>query len=139
MKERRDLVFGWLRKAQSDLVALDASAAAGAYDAASFHAQQAAEKTLKAYLANAGTNFPFTHNLSRLVDLCTALDSSFVSLLPVVEPLTPFAVELRYDADFWPSEQDTQDARSLALDVWHFVLRRLPQEVVEGLNSTSGN
>lgn len=117
MKERRDLVVGWLRKAQSDLVALDASAAAGAYDAASFHAQQAAEKTLKAYLANAGVNFPFTHNLSRLVGLCTALDSSFVSLLPVVEPFTPLAVGLRYDADFWPSEQDTQDARSLALDV----------------------
>lgn len=139
MKERRDLVVGWLKKAKSDLVALDATAAAGAYDAASFHAQQAAEKTLKAYLVNASADFPFTRNLSRLVDLCTALDSSFASLLPVVEPLTPFAVEPRYDADFWPSEQDTHDARALALDVWHFVLRRLPEEVVEDLNSASGN
>ena len=50
MKARNDLVRGWLRKAFSDVVAMDASLNAGALDAACFHAQQAAEKCLKAFL-----------------------------------------------------------------------------------------
>jgi HEPN domain-containing protein len=47
MKEKPDLVRGWVRKAESDLIAMRASAEAGASDAACFHAQQAAEKYLK--------------------------------------------------------------------------------------------
>ena len=54
MKERADLVRGWLRKAASDAVAMDASLNAGALDAACFHAQQTAEKYLKAFLIHAG-------------------------------------------------------------------------------------
>ena len=37
-----------------------------------FHAQQCAEKHLKAYLVFRGVDFPFTHNLRRLLDLSTA-------------------------------------------------------------------
>ena len=48
MREKADVVRGWLRKAKSDEVALDASLSAGALDAACFHAQQAAERYLKA-------------------------------------------------------------------------------------------
>lgn len=128
MKERRDLVRGWLRKAQSDLVALDASIAAGALDAAAFHSQQAAEKYLKAFLVSARREFPFTHNLAKLVSLCAAVDPAFKQLLATVEPLTPYAVELRYDADFWPSEDDARTARSLALQVRDLVMSRLSVE-----------
>jgi len=131
MKERHDLVSGWLRKAKSDLVALDASRDAGAYDAAAFHAQQAVEKLLKAYLVKVNIEFPFTHNLARLVELCQIADITFVDLLPIVEPLTPYAVELRYDADFWPTEEDVSEARLIAVDVWDFVLRRLPPETIQ--------
>ena len=63
MKARNDLVRGWLRKASSDVVAMDASLNAGALDAACFHAQQAAEKCLKAFLLYHGKDFPYTHNL----------------------------------------------------------------------------
>jgi len=44
MKEKADLTAGWLRKAASDIVSMEASRAAGALDAACFHAQQAAPK-----------------------------------------------------------------------------------------------
>jgi HEPN domain-containing protein len=37
-----------------------------------FHAQQCAEKHLKAYLVFHGVDFPFTHNVRRLLDLCAA-------------------------------------------------------------------
>jgi len=35
-----------------------------------YHAQQCAEKYLKAYLVSAGVDFPYTHNISRLLELC---------------------------------------------------------------------
>ena len=37
-----------------------------------FHAQQCAEKCIKAYLVFREVDFPFTHSLRRLVDLCAA-------------------------------------------------------------------
>ena len=49
MKEKADLVEGWRKKAESDLIAVDATIEAGAFDAACFHAQQAVEKLLKAF------------------------------------------------------------------------------------------
>ncbi|MFZ0963000.1 MAG: HEPN domain-containing protein [Terriglobia bacterium] len=67
MKEKADAVRGWLRKAASDFVSIDATIAAGSLDAACFHAQQAAEKYLKGFLAFHDKPFPYTHFvLSRL-------------------------------------------------------------------------
>jgi len=129
MKDWADLSRGLLRKAASDTVALEAALGAGAFDAACFHAQQAAEKCLKAYLTYARVEFPYTHNLAKLIDICAGLDAAFRSLLPIAAPLTPYAVELRYDDLFWPSESVTKEARDSALAVTKFVLDRLPLEI----------
>lgn len=128
MKDKAEVIQGWMRKAQSDIVALEASLNAGALDAACFHAQQSVEKYLKAFLVQSGVSFPFTHNLAKLVELCAGVDASFQSLLPIVEPLTPYAIEMRYDSEFWPDEQTAQEARSSALAVRDFVLSRLPKD-----------
>src|SRR5271165_913992 len=77
MKGKLDLVSGWLRKARSDLLAMRASAQAGSLDAACFHAQQAAEKHLKAYLVEQDRDIPHTHNLYKLIALCREVDPSF--------------------------------------------------------------
>lgn len=100
MKGKADLVQGWLKKATSDLVAMRASAQAGALDAACFHAQQAAEKYLKAYLADHDREIVHTHNLFKLLAVCTDIDPTFSQLTDAAELLTPFAVEARYDAEF---------------------------------------
>jgi HEPN domain-containing protein len=51
MKTQADLVKGWLLKAQGDLVACRLCVEMGrALDAACFHAQQAGEKALQAFL-----------------------------------------------------------------------------------------
>ena len=71
MKSKRDLVIAWLRKAASDLRTIEAAIGVGAFDTACFHAQQAAEKALKAYLIHCEVEFPFTHNLTKLANLCT--------------------------------------------------------------------
>lgn len=132
MKEPADLSRGLLRKAASDMVALDAALRAGSFDAACFHAQQAAEKFLKAFLAHRGVSFPYTHNLAKLVEICAASESAFRSLLNVAAPLTPYAVELRYDDSFWPTMQMANEARAAAVTVRDFVLERLPKDLLEG-------
>lgn len=129
MKDAAELCRGLLRKAKSDRIAMEASLAAQALDAACFHAQQTCEKCLKAFLAYAGAAFPYTHNLTKLVEVAAGVDAAFRSLLPIVAPLTPYAVELRYDDSFWPSRQVAEEAHSSALAVLRFVLERLPSNL----------
>jgi len=51
MKDRAELSRGLLRKAKQDRVAMETVMETQALDVACFHAQQAAEKCLKAFLA----------------------------------------------------------------------------------------
>ncbi|HTA71100.1 MAG TPA: HEPN domain-containing protein [Bryobacteraceae bacterium] len=110
MKGKADLVQGWLRKAASDLLAMRASAQAGALDAACFHAQRAAEKYLKAYLTDRGREIIHTHNLFKLVNAYAEIDPTFGQLMDEAALLTPFAVEARYDTEFWPTMAVMEEA-----------------------------
>jgi HEPN domain-containing protein len=114
MKGKADLVQGWLKKAASDLIAMKASAQAGASDAACFHAQQAAEKYLKAYLVDRDRVIVLTHNLFKLVIACAEIDPAFRQLMDAAALLTPFAVEARYDAEFWPTPEVLEEAELAA-------------------------
>lgn len=62
-----------------------------------FHAQQAVEKSLKAWLAMRTVDYPLTHDLSRLMSLLEAQGIEMEPYWPLVE-LTVFAVQARYDA-----------------------------------------
>ena len=67
-----------------------------AYEIFGFHAQQTAEKALKAWIAALGGSYGFTHDLGLLLDSLKGLgtDCSRFSDLP---DLTIFAVHFRYD------------------------------------------
>jgi HEPN domain-containing protein len=114
MKGKADLVQGWIRKAASDLVAMRASAKAGALDAACFHAQQAAEKYLKAFLVDRDREVVHTHNLYKLLARCSEIDPAFSELIDAAGLLTPFAVEARYDTEFWPTAETIEKAELAA-------------------------
>ena len=130
MKTRADLVKGWLLKAEADLTNAGLCLSAGeALDTACFHAQQAAEKYVKAYLTAHEVDFPFIHNLEKLVGLCAQRDSSFLSIRAMAQDLTPYAVQLRYDLEFWPSAEITRRALDAALTIKRFVMDRLPTEM----------
>lgn len=62
-----------------------------------FHAQQAAEKLLKATLFAAGVEPPRTHQLTLLIDLVTERGLNLPSDCEALRSLTPFAVLYRYD------------------------------------------
>jgi HEPN domain-containing protein len=108
---------------------MEASAVAGALDAACFHAQPMVEEGLKAFLAYRGAAFLYTYNLAKLVEACAGIDPALRKLLPTVAPLTPYAIELRYDDSFWASQQAAEEASSSAHAVFRFVLDRLPGHI----------
>ncbi len=64
-----------------------------------FHAQQAVEKAMKAVLAAKAVEFPFTHDLELLTELCEEAGASLPNELNDVAELTPYASDLRYDED----------------------------------------
>jgi HEPN domain-containing protein len=61
-----------------------------------FHAQQAAEKALKAVLVSKRVAFPFQHNLAHLVSLVEDAGIAWPDELDAVVELTQYAVESRY-------------------------------------------
>jgi HEPN domain-containing protein len=63
-----------------------------------FHTQQAVEKSLKAMLAHQGIEFPYTHDLDGLLELCQKNGLVVPEELSGVDRLSPFGVRLRYGA-----------------------------------------
>lgn len=124
-----DHARGWLRKAESDRTsARQLLAAGGPSDAVCFHAQQHAEKLLKAMLAFHDRPIPHVHNIEELQRECLAVaaDPELASLDLAV--LTPYAVEMRYDFEFWPDEATARAAVDLAERLRSVVLARIPAE-----------
>ncbi|MBW7917682.1 MAG: HEPN domain-containing protein [Anaerolineae bacterium] len=66
------------------------------YDAVCFHCEQAVEKYMKAYLLKKGVDFPKTHNLIELHELCLPLDGSFEIQRDLLLELNQYGVRYRY-------------------------------------------
>ena len=102
-----------LRMARKDLKAMNALAAPDAYEPETFgfHAQQAVEKTLKAWLAFRNVSYAPTHNLRYLLDALQQSGCDVSDLWRLLE-LGPFAVQFRYEAyDSLELELDTNTIR----------------------------
>jgi len=95
---REEIAEKWLKKALADLrVAEKLSEICEEPWIIVFHAQQAVEKALKAYLVFHSKYFGKTHNLSQLIDLCIEIDQEFQQLHELdVDQLYPLAIEARY-------------------------------------------
>jgi len=63
-----------------------------------FHAQQAVEKTLKAWLALTGVEYPRPHDLQALFDMLAEGPQHIPPSFRRLEFLTDFAVQFRYTA-----------------------------------------
>lgn len=89
-----------LVRADADLAAVRALEANEAVsdEIVGFHAQQAAEKLLKAVLAAHAIEYPRTHSIRFLIDLLADHGVDLPQSLGAVEELYPYAVQLRYEA-----------------------------------------
>jgi len=98
MSESPDLPGDLLALAREDLVsaeALDRDERVSD-SPVGFHAQQAVEKALKAVLASRGLEFPFTHDLGLLMQLCEDAGFELPADLTEADRLTPYAAAIRY-------------------------------------------
>jgi HEPN domain-containing protein len=60
-----------------------------------FHAQQAVEKALKAWIASLGKEYPLTHSSARLLAILQELGADMEAFWDLTE-YTAYAVEFRY-------------------------------------------
>jgi len=125
-------VRAWLSKAGKDLAAAayELQAKPPFADDIVFHAQQAVEKSLKAFLSWHRVPFRKTHNLIELGEACCQIDPSLDALLRRAAPLTEYAWKFRYPGD--PEEataEEAADALATAREVCDAVVRRLPSDV----------
>lgn len=93
------LTAEWVEKAEEDYLAATHMLRMRVnltYDVVCFHAQQSAEKYLKAFLQEQGAAFPKTHELSELLGLCLPYDTNFGSLRASLDSLVHYAVDYRY-------------------------------------------
>ena len=106
-----------LGKAQQDLVAVGKwlTDTEIADEIIGFHIQQAIEKSFKSILLRRMIDYPHTHNLRLLVDLCRANDIQVPSEFLEVDVFNRFAVQWRYD--LLPSTTDIMLDRQAAYDL----------------------
>ena len=132
-QERLRHVRKWLSYADEDLrlaqhgLKLTTSAP---YRLIAYHAQQSVEKCLKAYLVHKGIDFPYTHNISRLLELC-AEQAAWTEQIEDAEELTPYAISTRYPGeDDEVTEEETSRAIGIAIHVTRVIRDAMAQEEV---------
>jgi len=128
--EIRRKVFQWLSYADEDIQlarhALTLSTGVP-YRLVAYHAQQCAEKSLKAYLVRHKIDFPYSHNISRLLELCGDTAHWSDSLLDA-EELSVYAVTTRYPGE---DEEVSRDEALRAIDLAAMVRNVVGRELLE--------
>lgn len=127
---RRIITRQWLEKAGQDMETSEfllASEQSFTYPIC-FHAQQAAEKYLKALLTWRQIEFPKTHAIEILLELLERVDVDIFASLQDAAALTPYGVEIRYPGDQPnPDMEDAGRAVKLAWMVRDVVSKRLAE------------
>lgn len=86
-----------------------------------FHSQQAAEKMLKCFLIKQSIDFPKTHDLQELCELCAKTNEHFNELRSSIIILNRYSVIPRYPNELQIEEHDAEKALEHAGAVMNFV------------------
>jgi HEPN domain-containing protein len=124
----RDVVRQWIRHAEEDfLVAQELMERDRlSYNPVGFHAQQAAEKFIKALLTRHSVAFPKTHSIRILLELALPALPDLFDRLHMAHALTPYGVEIRYPrGDPRLTRDEGAEAVRLAAVVRSEILSRL--------------
>ncbi|NSW93140.1 MAG: HEPN domain-containing protein [Bacteroidales bacterium] len=118
-KDHNDYLKTWLFRANEDIAVIEKLFESDPELFASticFHAQQAVEKFLKAFLVFHNIDFPKTHDLDYLLLECKKIDARNFDI--DLGSLTDFGVSIRYPDDFYlPDKDETAQYRGIALKV----------------------
>lgn len=109
----KPLTLEWIDKAEGDFSTMERESRARKapnYDAVCFHAQQCAEKYLKARLCEAGEVSGKIHDLGTLLDKTLSCEPLWEAHRKTLAYLSEFAVNVRYPGDK-ATREDALDAR----------------------------
>ena len=125
------LVSQWLQKATVDFIVVERLI--GDVDPIlqpiAFHAQQAVEKYIKAYLVYKQIEFPKTHDIKELINLLATVNHALSQELSDCDVLTVYGVEIRYPGDIPDlTLEEVKQAVELARKVREAILGALPPE-----------
>ena len=118
--------LAWVERAEEDFVLARTALRRKqplAYGAC-FHAQQCAEKYMKALLISKGADFPKTHDLLLLNNLCSSNGILLEMDVKHLNSLTDYAVRTRYPGED-PTAEDAKEAIELAKLVRNFARKFL--------------
>ena len=121
------LTAEWVLKAEGDFVTAKRERLARRtpnYDAACFHAQQMAERYMKAFLQEHRQPVPRTHDLVELLSLCQPAEPAFALIEPDLKRLNGYAIRVRYPGVISGKEEAVHAVR-LARVVRRFIRERL--------------
>ena len=113
----KPLTSEWIEKAEGDFATAKREIRvrkAPNFDAVCFHAQQCAEKYLKALLQDADIEFGKTHHLITLLDLLAPFSPSWELLRPQLQNLNAYSVSIRYPGES-ADKVVAQEALNLAI------------------------
>lgn len=128
--EANKVVRQWIEHAEEDLrlakYALKIKISCP-YKLIAYHAQQCAEKYLKAFLALKKVDFPYTHNIALLTELCS-VHAHWIKELQGAETLTPYAITARYPGKYKVTKKEAVKAVEIATNVRKIIRKALKQE-----------
>lgn len=126
MSEGRKDVGAWVHKAEEDFqIALILSRRRQKLTAGiCFHAQQSAEKYLKAFLVRERLPFPKTHDLMVLLQLAQGRDALLLPLHSALASLNAYSVMSRYPGEE-PTLEEARAAVKAVQEVRQFLRQRL--------------
>lgn len=126
-----EVVRGWIRKAEADLLNAQIVLRVGSIaplDTVAYHAQQCAEKYLKALLCLRGEEVPRIHDVEALLTRTKLWNEAGITI-EESRLLTDYATVTRYPGDYEPvSLEEAGDAVDLARRVRSAVRSALPEE-----------
>ena len=127
-------VSAWVEKAEHDLLTAEHTLTLKEdcpFDTICFHAQQCAEKYLKAVLVYRGIDFPKTHDL-RLLTQLIPVDIGLSFTIEEILPLNRYTIEARYPGFWEPIERkEAEQAVNIAKIVRKTVRIALSDDAVE--------
>jgi HEPN domain-containing protein len=122
----------WLAFARDDANGAKKLFSAELWNLVCFHAQQAGEKALKAFLRFHTNQVPRVHSLAKLIDLCSKIDRTFNRHKNAALLLDRYYIPTRYPeaapgslAEGLPEKNDAQIALKQADRILRFVQKRL--------------
>lgn len=117
----------WYERASHDIEDADRLLIGGGYsDTICYLAHQAVEKYLKGFLLFNKTNYPFIHDLPRLLGLCKKFDEHIWDYLEECEKINGYYIEDRYplNAPLQYSKEETKEVIKMAKGLIKYIIEK---------------